>query len=44
LFGEGQGLLSRDDLMTISPDDILQSSLFAEDHEAEDDSPIAGAA
>src|ERR1700693_3371045 len=44
LFGEGQGVLSREDLMTISPDDILQSSLFAEDHEAEDDSPIAGVA
>ena len=44
LFGEGTGVLSRDDLMTISPDDILKSSVFAEDHEAEDDSPIAGAA
>jgi AAA lid domain len=44
LFGEGQGLLSRNDLMTITPDDILKSSVFAEDHEPEDDSPIAGAA
>ena len=43
LFGEGQGLLSRDDLMTISPDDILKSSVFAEDREPEDDEPILGA-
>jgi hypothetical protein len=28
--------------MTITPDDILQSSVFAEDHEPEDDEPIAG--
>jgi probable Rubsico expression protein CbbX len=44
LFGEGQGVLSRDDLMTISPDDILKSSVFAEDHEPEDDEPSPGAA
>jgi probable Rubsico expression protein CbbX len=44
LFGEGQSVLTRDDLMTISPDDILKSSVFAEDHELEDDEPIAGAA
>jgi probable Rubsico expression protein CbbX len=44
LFGEGQGVLSRDDLMTISPDDILKSSVFAEDREPEDDEPIPGAA
>jgi len=43
LFGEGQGVLSRDDLMTISPDDILKSSVFAEDREPEDDEPILGA-
>jgi hypothetical protein len=29
--------------MKITPDDILQSSVFAEDHEAEDDLPAAGA-
>ena len=29
--------LSRDELMTITPDDILQSSVFAEDREPEDD-------
>src|SRR5436309_5891350 len=44
LFGEGQGVLSRDDLMTITPDDILKSSVFAEDREPEDDEPIPGAA
>jgi probable Rubsico expression protein CbbX len=43
LFGEGQGVLSRDELMTISPDDILKSSVFAEDREPEDDDPIPGA-
>ena len=43
LFGEGQGVLSRDDLMTITPDDILKSSVFAEDREPEDDEPILGA-
>jgi hypothetical protein len=30
--------------MTITPDDILKSSVFAEDREPEDDEPIAGAA
>jgi probable Rubsico expression protein CbbX len=44
LFGEGTGVLTRDDLMTISPDDILKSSVFAEDREPEDDDPIPGAA
>ena len=44
LFGEGHGVLSRDDLMTITPDDILKSSVFAEDREPEDDEPIQGAA
>jgi probable Rubsico expression protein CbbX len=44
LFGEGTGILSRDDLMTITPDDILKSSVFAEDREPEDDNPIPGAA
>ena len=29
--------------MTISPDDILKSSVFAEDREPEDDEPILGA-
>jgi hypothetical protein len=42
LFADG-GELTRDQLMTITPDDILQSSVFAEDHEAEDDSPSLGA-
>src|SRR5579862_6125714 len=41
LFAEG-GELTREDLMTITPDDILQSSVFAEDHEPEDDDPISG--
>jgi len=43
LFAAGNDLLTREDLMTITPDDILQSSLFAEDHEPEDDGPIPGA-
>jgi probable Rubsico expression protein CbbX len=43
LFAEGEGLLSRDELMTITPDDILQSSVFAEDREPEDEAPAAGA-
>ena len=43
LFGSGEGVLSRKELMTISPDDILQSSVFAEDHEPEDDDlPVLG--
>jgi hypothetical protein len=44
LFGEGTGILDRDDLMTITPDDILKSSVFAEDREPGDDEPIRGAA
>src|SRR5205823_6657547 len=32
-----------DELMAISPDDILKSSVFAEDREPEDDEPILGA-
>ena len=44
LFAAGDEVLTREDLMTITPDDILQSSLFAEDHEPEDDDPISGAA
>jgi probable Rubsico expression protein CbbX len=43
LFGSGVNVLSREQLMTISPDDILQSSVFAEDHEDEDDdAPVLG--
>ena len=43
LFGSGEGVLSREELMTITPDDILQSSVFAEDHEPEDDDlPVLG--
>ena len=38
------GMLSREELMTITPDDILKSSVFAEDREPEDDEPHAGAA
>ncbi len=43
LFGEGPAVLTRDDLMTISPDDILKSSVFAEDREPEDEMPALGA-
>jgi probable Rubsico expression protein CbbX len=43
LFADGTGVLTRDELRTITSDDILQSSVFAEDHEAEDDLPAAGA-
>ena len=39
LFADGRGMLTRDDLMTITPDDILKSSVFAEDREPEDDEP-----
>ncbi len=42
LFAEGKGMLSRDELMTITPDDIMQSSVFAEDREPEDDAPALG--
>jgi hypothetical protein len=43
LFADGSGMLTRHDLMTITPDDILQSSVFAEDHELEDDEAALGA-
>jgi probable Rubsico expression protein CbbX len=43
LFGSGEGVLSREELMTISPDDILKSSLFAEDREPEDEAPTPAA-
>jgi probable Rubsico expression protein CbbX len=43
LFADGTGELTREQLMTISPDDIKQSSVFAEDHEPEDDEPATGA-
>ncbi len=39
LFGDSKDVLTREDLMTITPDDILKSTVFAEDHEAEDDEP-----
>jgi probable Rubsico expression protein CbbX len=39
LFAAG-GDLTREELMTISPDDILASSVFAEDHEPEDDDDV----
>jgi probable Rubsico expression protein CbbX len=42
LFGEGTGVLTKQELMTITPDDILKSSVFAEDHEPEDDEPTNG--
>ena len=41
LFGSG-GVLTREELMTITPDDILRSSVFAEDHEPEDDGLVGG--
>jgi probable Rubsico expression protein CbbX len=44
LFEEGaRGELTREDLMTITPDDILKSSVFAEDRESEDEEPARGA-
>src|SRR6516165_7754099 len=45
LFGEDATTLTRDELMTIVPDDILASSVFAEDREPEDDDdlPVLGA-
>ncbi|MEI8105852.1 MAG: CbbX protein [Actinomycetes bacterium] len=43
LFADGTGTLTREDLMTITPDDIMKSSVFAEDHEPEDDAPALGA-
>ena len=42
LFGEGTGTLTREDLMTITPEDILKSSVFAEDREEGDDEPTRG--
>jgi probable Rubsico expression protein CbbX len=41
LFAEGSGVLTREELMIITPDDILASSVFAEDREPEDDLPPA---
>jgi probable Rubsico expression protein CbbX len=41
LFAEGTGIISREELMTITPDDILKSSVFAEDREPEDDAQAA---
>jgi len=36
--------LTREELMTITPEDILASSVFAEDREPEDDDlPVLGA-
>src|SRR3954454_13635001 len=35
LFAEQHMELTREELMTITPDDIMQSSVFAEDHEPE---------
>jgi probable Rubsico expression protein CbbX len=43
LFAEGKGILTREELLTISPDDILASSVFAEDREPEDEAPALGA-
>ncbi len=43
LFGGGTGTLSREDLETITADDILGSSVFAEDREDLDDRPTRGA-
>jgi probable Rubsico expression protein CbbX len=45
LFGEDATTLTREELMTIVPDDILASSVFAEDREPEDDDdlPVLGA-
>jgi probable Rubsico expression protein CbbX len=42
LFAQHSGLLSREELMTITPDDILASSVFAEDREPEDEQPVLG--
>jgi probable Rubsico expression protein CbbX len=44
LFAEGEGVLTREELTTITPDDILKSSVFAEDREPEDDEPSQAAA
>jgi probable Rubsico expression protein CbbX len=40
LFSEDATELTREDLMTIEPDDILASSVFAEDREPEDDDDL----
>ena len=44
-WAEDATTLTRDELMTIVPDDILASSVFAEDREPEDDDdlPVLGA-
>ncbi len=42
LFAQPSGVLSREELMTITPDDILASSVFAEDHEPDDEQPARG--
>jgi probable Rubsico expression protein CbbX len=41
LFAEQQGIVTRADLQTITADDILKSSVFAEDREPGDDEPPA---
>jgi probable Rubsico expression protein CbbX len=41
LFAEFRGMVTREDLQTITADDILKSSVFAEDREPEDDEPPA---
>jgi probable Rubsico expression protein CbbX len=43
LFALHDGVLSREQLMTTTPDDILASSVFAEDREPEDEAPALGA-
>jgi len=43
LFAHHSGVLSREELMMITPDDILASSVFAEDREPEDEQPARGA-
>ncbi len=46
LFAEGRPTLTRDELMVITPDDIMKSSVFAEDREPEDmdvNSPLSAA-
>ncbi len=41
LFDQGDKVLTREDLMTIIPDDILKSSVFDEDREADTSAPAA---
>ena len=43
LFARHSRVLTREELMTITPDDILASSVFAEDREPEDEQPARGA-